>query len=1324
MDAKEIKALLKEAREAIKNKDHKTALKHCKTVLKYDRNNYHGLVLFGVSLQESDQRDQAPKAFRKAIEAAPKQILAWQGLASFYEKENSEEGQKELLSVYQQLLILESDLGKFTDICNKLAVLSVKLNTIDEFVKILSHDTVAATPERQSVVWKTVSLVLAQLRDLPDNLSEVLELYLRNVLKSCEDGEREEYYKKYLKVLYKRKKYEVLRQEATKMHSLCADSVYPLEWVCKVYSEEVARGQDSPSAMGGVARAFCNKLAESQPGAGMALVARGALLLADGDPVAARDSLQTAVSSMPHMWSSWLLMGQCLLRLYDYSGAEQHLSEARKLISKQSDEGLYKKGCALLIRALAMQDDADKRKEAVELGQQVLSEDPGNVDVLTSVARALIALGDIPGVKRCVAAVSELGQRRLVAYLGALLLESCGRHEQAVEKMNVAVTEDPGSAELWLELGLMHWRHGDHHLSLMALLKATKLDPNCYICYLYLGHHYKHGDSDLDKARRCYQKAFQLNPSSMEAGESLSDIYRQQKNYEANLQLLTYVTQQTGYAGARWAWLRLGLHHTELGNHQEAIDSLRIAIRTNPNDSHYWESLADAYYARGAYTASLKSYQRAVELSPEAVYPAYQIAAINQIIGLYNESVEQFKALVASNPDYVPALKGLGEACLCMARNYRSRQLLGCCMDSCQEAFDAIERAVEQRRDLSSLWKLLGNICSLASQLPDAVCGLSAHAWLVQPDPGDPARKVSLLRGSVFQLATRCYHRALALSQDNNLLWHDLAISHNLHADHCSEPEPRRSSRERALAAAKKSVLLGPRNWRHWDLVGVVATSTEIKNYSLAQHAFIKSVQLENNNPVSWTNLGVLYLCLNELKLANESFNTAQRIEPAYIESWIGQALLAEMVHSEDTMDLFRHTTQLGVHTESCLGYAHWVCTTLMSTTDRHDPRYVYGIEKMFAIPVAADAMTWYTAVVCDNPCAFNMLGLLLERQKLYGGAARAFEKALGLLASKDEVSLQDQVLENHGRVLVQLQKYDEAIRSYQQIKQASFHSQCSLAVAFFKAEKYEDSYITYETALEWLAPDDGAKSHVLVAMAAMTYLFQGVEDCKILLFQCIQLKPPSVQGLFASCALGMLHGDLNLSELTLKELLQYKDNPEFVAHIAVFKAYIYFLQDQSRKVESIRSFNNTVHRHPGIPSLWLSLALLLLLLEPSKKAEAAGRCAQVAMVGGRSTMDVTKVMSLVSLSHLLSGKATASLRSSQKAVHMFPDIPENWVVLIASFLPYCVHSHSAQSTLWLKQLISHVRRKLESSRQTAKWLSNYERKVTMLADECKKQEP
>nr|CAD7458188.1 unnamed protein product [Timema tahoe] len=626
-----------------------------------------------------------------------------------------------------------------------------------------------------------------------------------------------------------------------------------------------------------------------------------------------------------------------------------------------------------------------------------------------------------------------------------------------------------------------------------------------------------------------------------------------------------------------------------------------------------------------------------------------------------------------------------------------------------------------------------------------------------------------------------CFSQALGLAPNNSFVWHDLAVIYHLHGNYVSELHLKKQYKERALAAAKKSVSLNPRNWQHWNVLGVVATSEEIKNYSLAQHAFIKSVNIESSNPVSWTNLGTLYLLLGELKLANEAFIVTQRTEPSYIQCWIGQApvvagsikalviranlqpmlvlesiimlvlirdfegrycgqimnaLLAERVKNEDSMDLFRHTTQLGIHPESCIGYSQFVCSTLLNTSNTTDPRFVYSIEKMYAIPVAVDAMTYYTAEICDNPCAYNMLGLLLERQRLYRGAAEAFESALNLLQSEENLSVRDKVLGNYGRVLVQLQRYDEAIKSYQQVKQANFYTQCGLALAYFKAEKYEDSYVAYETALEWLAPDDGFKSHVLVAMAAMTYMFQGVEDSKILLFQWTTVNisfPQPVPLALSSASLKpiLLDGgreDERNGVASPPSKVSFRANKnkwitETVAGASYQTGLAEKSYDQSRSVEAVRSLSNTVHRHPGIPELWLSLALLLLLLDPTNKAAAAGKCAQRAMVLGRSSMDVTKVMSLVSLSHLLSGKATASLCSSQKAVHMFPDIPENWVVLVASFMPWCIHRRSSAVATWLKQLISHVRRKLESSRQMGKWLSNHERKVTILVEDFKRQD-
>lgn len=68
-----------------------------------------------------------------------------------------------------------------------------------------------------------------------------------------------------------------------------------------------------------------------------------------------------------------------------------------------------------------------------------------------------------------------------------------------------------------------------------------------------------------------------------------------------------------------------------------------------------------------------------------------------------------------------------------------------------------------------------------------------------------------------------------------------------------------------------------------------MSSIVDVKNYVLAQHAFIKAVTLENNSAVAWCNLGTLYFMLDDVRLANKAYSEAQRSDPDYVNCWIGQ---------------------------------------------------------------------------------------------------------------------------------------------------------------------------------------------------------------------------------------------------------------------------------------------------------------------------------------------------------------------------------------------------------------------------------------------------
>lgn len=109
--------------------------------------------------------------------------------------------------------------------------------------------------------------------------------------------------------------------------------------------------------------------------------------------------------------------------------------------------------------------------------------------------------------------------------------------------------------------------------------------------------------------------------------------------------------------------------------------------------------------------------------------------------------------------------------------------------------------------------------------------------------------------------------------------------------------------------------------------------------------------------------------------------------------------------------------------------------------------------------------------------------------------------------------------------------------------------------------QQYEESYEAYKSALHWLTDEEGLQSDLLVALASMAYMFQDPDAAKTLLFQSIQLKPPSPWGLYATLSLGLLHDDINLSKLVLKESEGLKDRPDCLEHYAVLMAYTHVFQ-------------------------------------------------------------------------------------------------------------------------------------------------------------------
>ncbi|XP_003703191.3 superkiller complex protein 3 [Megachile rotundata] len=1300
--SKELKTAFKEAREAFKQNNFADVIKKCKQILKKDSKHYGSFLLLAAAMNEIEEhKQQVPLVLRKATQIQADNPLAWHYLIIYYEKNlDINESYDKLMQAYCKFLLLDSD-NKFLNILNKILDISLQIENSEILVECIESlvelqkkldDDDKIKLINKTLVWILINnynnLTIPKYQDL-------LENNFVSVINDDSVPDRQDYYRKYFGILYDKGKFMVLIKQAINVHEKFPQDTLPLEHICRVYYEQnILYGNHVDINI----TQFYEILLKLNANSETAAIAKAVYLKENDNLIEARQILTEILVSKPNSVYGWITLSEINAKLYCWEDSENAAKQALKIQqNKQNDKLLYKIDL-LLAESMSRSNNKQKWETALKICENNLKKCASTkLDVVY--ARIAILMDD-PDVHIKLNNLESKRETKIQAnILQAFYLKRLKQYEEAVNSLDSALE----TSEAWLLLGMIYWEMAEYNYSLMAFLNGIKADRYNWECLVYLGHYYREHGNDIERSRRCYQTALQINPNSEEAGIGLSTAYRLLKNQDANIQLLQKLTVRD--SGPKWAWLQLGLQYLDQGDATQAIKAFQHVIRADPYDKHCWASLADAYFVRGAYTSALKSYQRVLELCPKSLYPMIQLANIKLIINQYNEAKTDFENLLLDEPNYIPALKGMAETCLALAKEYISKQLLGRAKDYLQRAMDNLTTAVKERKNTSCIWKLLGDVCYRVATMPEKYSHLKVSSILIKRN--DTEDVVMLKQRDLFLLSSRCYCCALSLTSHSSLLWHDLASCYLMQLKLDPSVDHKKLA-GKCLAAAKHAVKLCPSMWLHWNLLGVICMSPHIKNYALAQHAFIIAIDKGLNNATVWCNLGTLYLHIGNLYKANEAYSQAQRVDPAYINSWVGQAIIAETLSRKEAIDLFNHCTQLGYHDQAALGYAHLVLNMILNSTVKENHFYTYIIEKMHAVSVATDVMTWYVEHHPNNNYARNAYGLLLERQKLYKSAAEQFAAAICISTNEE----QDFVCINLARVLLQLAKYDEAIKFCQAVKGITYNSQCYLALALFKAEKYEESYNTYENILNLYAKTDAQKAYTLCAMAAIAYTFQRVQDARILLFQCIQIQPPIVIGLLAAASLGILHGDENLTTLVLNELKIYKNHSVYGHHVINLLTYFYIIKNNIKS--AIATLSKAIFTYPGDVRHWVRL--LRILLETDLRTFS--KCAQKTLFLSRSTAteNVAHIACASFYSCYIKNSEPNNIRSLQKLLFTYPGNIESWATFIAVYLTRPSKMNLAIDAQQIEAFISTVIQNYQPKGEMAEWLYKSKRKLKQLA--------
>ncbi|CAL7935450.1 unnamed protein product [Xylocopa violacea] len=980
----EIKVALKEARNIYKEKNYKGVIKKCKTILKKEQNNYGALVLLAAALKEIEEyKCQVPIVLEKAVKVREDNPIAWQGLITYYEQNlDNDDCYNKLILSYCKLLQIESD-STFTHTLNKISEISLQLKDSETFIQCVRHLNELQKmldSDKAQMINKTLKWILIDNFNDLNKYQDSLENIFKSIINDLDINNQQNLYRKYLQMLYDKKELVILISEATNMHQRFPQDTLSLEYICRVYCDQHILGESITHIN---IEEFYESLLNLNKESEIATIAKAIHLEKSDNLITAREILKDLLTLETRSSYGWMALSEISMRLYCWEDAE--IAAKRTLEIKDhtiKDELLYKMEL-MLLESVSRSTDLSKWEIALQMCERHLQMHPSTQLELIR-ARIIVSMNKSDVIPVMLNNLESKCQSKIeISILRALHLKLNKKFDEAINVLDSGVQ----TSEAWLLLGTTYWEMTEYNYSLIAFLNGIKVDRYNWKCLVYLGHYYCQYGNDVERSRRCYQTALQINPNSEEAGIGLSTAYRLLKNQDANMKLLQTLTTQDN--GPKWAWLQLGLQYLDQGNAVQAIKAFQHVIRADPNDNYCWESLADAYFVRGAYTSALKSYQKVLKLCPKSLYPMIQLANIKLIVGQYSEAKEDFQCILKDESCYIPALKGLAESCLAIAKEHIANQFLGRGKNYLQQALDSLTAAIKERKDISCIWKLLGDVCFRVAMLPEKYKYLNVSSILLKHN--DIESVILVKQQDIFSLSARCYCCALTISPQSDLLWHDLALCYLTQLQ--SYPLiDHKNLGSKCLAAAKHAIKLNPAAWIHWNLLGVICMSPYIKNYALAQHAYIMAIDKELNNATLWSNLGTLYLHTGNLYKANAAYSQAQSAHPAYINSWIGQAIIAETMNRREAMDLFRHALQLGYHSQAAVGYTHWVLNVILNCNVKMDALYTYVMENMHAILVATDAMTRYIADLYEE-------SYTTYESTLHSFASTEMEKACTLCA-------------------------------------------------------------------------------------------------------------------------------------------------------------------------------------------------------------------------------------------------------------------------------------------------------------------------------------
>ncbi|PFH51986.1 hypothetical protein AMATHDRAFT_2475 [Amanita thiersii Skay4041] len=964
---------------------------------------------------------------------------------------------------------------------------------------------------------------------------------------------------------------------------------------------------------------------------------------------------------------------------------------------------------------------------ALKIINQVLSQSPCNIQCLMGKAFIEEAAEHWTEAARLFLNVASLlgedpsdGLRS--AEEAAWCQHKCGQHQQGLNSLqrilslleNIQGREIDRARCLW-RIGQCQWElddcsREDAYRSFIASLKQNSAYAPAFTS---LGIYYQEVSvpPDLSRASKCFQKAFELDAHEIEAAQRLAVGFAQDQEWDLvevvarrtieddegsdeKTKVHTHVKPTTA-----WAWKAIGVVELIRKNYGAAIQALQTALKSDRNDYQLWLRLGEAYGKAGRHLAALKALCQSQSLEPDDWMSLYLVAGVKYRDGQYQDAINTFSEILRKRPGEPVVLVPLIQSYMELGQRELSDGLLERAEKSFLNAIELLIKINQQYQSFRMVgWKLLADALFLLSSKARYIYEATVSDFLerivqtldlrdedeifsIIPQPHSEERR-QLDGKQVLEVGLMVYYYRLSMRPPEVTVagncWYDLGIALHVWALRFSGLAHEKAI-NKSIDCLQRALREDGSNPSYWAALGTAYFSNDAK---LAQHAYVRALEFDVKNVVTWTNLGLLYLDNEDFELAAESFKRAQVLDPDYATAWLGQAILFSTQKQEyKAAQILEHAVDLPVvKTEVDLEYSIEVYEHFRSENIKH-------VLKVQTLLPAFFSIQRYCRRRPDNAFAVHLFGLISECLGHIEVAENLMKGSISLLESAYE-DAEDPVIErqfvianaNLARLQLSQRNWTGALTSFENVlgllsehtdataMKLRIQAQYGSALAKILGGETEAAIEFYEAALLHTSDNDVLKNQIVVSFAQTLWELgnvEGKEAAKSQLLQCITLDPRNMAAVTMLAGMGVVTDDESLIDVAFTELLELSIEERQTLDPCDNMNYLltHYYQGRGDDGKAVRFAQKALQMIPVEQNLRVRLAIFML--------QQGKHPSSIALISSGPQSDVIKDPRLhvenLRLSAMIHGQnkdAVFALRAAQKATILSPADQRCWQTL------------------------------------------------------------